>query len=189
MKSPYSFVISPKGGVRYNNTSKHGDGKLITSSSIEDFKTANRFGVVKELPIVKEYSSKIKIGDIVVVHHNIFKKYYDMKGREMSGPCHFKDDLYIVDIDQMYLFHDGKKWNPIGDYCFVRPLEKDKEVILTNQKNKELTGELVYGNPKLTELGVKVGDEVCFTPESEYEFEIETETLYRMKTKDICVLI
>ena len=39
----------------------------------------------------------------------------------MSGPCHFKDDLYLVDIDQMYLCHDGKKWNPVGDYCFVRP--------------------------------------------------------------------
>ena len=102
MKSPYSFLISPKGGVRYDNTSKYGDGKLITSTSIEDHKTSNRFGIVKELPIVKAHINKIKVGDVVVLHHNVFKKYYDMKGREMSGPCHFKDDLYIVDVDQMY---------------------------------------------------------------------------------------
>ena len=87
------------------------------------------------------------------------------------------------------MYHDGKKWNPVGDYCFVRPIEKKEDIVLTGEKNEELTGELVYGNPKLHELGVRVGDEVGFTPDSEYEFEIEGETLYRMKTKDICVLI
>ncbi len=48
---------------------------------------------------------------------------------------------------------------------------------------------LKYGNKDLRKLDIFEGDNVCFLPESEYEFEIEGETLYRMKTKDICVLI
>tara|TARA_R110000744_G_scaffold114561_2_gene214318 strand:+ start:5060 stop:5629 length:570 start_codon:yes stop_codon:yes gene_type:complete len=189
MKSPFCFIVKPQGGMRYDNLSKHGDGKLITSSSQEDHTATNRFATVEEVPILWAFNKNIKKGDTVVVHHNIFRKYYDMKGVEKSGPCHFKDDLYLVDIDQVYLHKSKDKWSSVGDYCFIKPTEKEKDVILSVDRNKQLVGKVKYGNKELVSLDILEGDDVCFLPESEYEFKIEGETLYRMKTEDICVLI
>jgi len=189
MKSPFCFIVKPQGGQRYDNLSKHGDGKLITSASQEDHTTTNRFATVEEVPILLAFNKNIKKGDTVVVHHNIFRKYYDMKGVEKSGPCHFKDDLYLVDIDQVYLHKSKDKWNSVGNYCFIKPTEKEKDVILSVDRNKQLVGKVKYGNKELVSLDILEGDDVCFLPESEYEFKIEGETLYRMKTEDICVLI
>ena len=140
MKSPFCFIVKPQGGMRYDNLSKHGDGKLITSSSQEDHTATNRFATVEEVPILWAFNKNIKKGDTVVVHHNIFRKYYDMKGVEKSGPCHFKDDLYLVDIDQVYLHKSKDKWSSVGDYCFIKPTEKEKDVILSVDRNKQLVG-------------------------------------------------
>lgn len=68
-------------------------------------------------------------------------------------------------------------------------LKKEKDVILSVDRNKQLVGKVKYGNKELVSLDILEGDDVCFLPESEYEFKVEGETLYRMKTKDVCVLI
>lgn len=41
-------------------------------------------------------------------------------------------------------------------------------------------GEVVYPNQYLKSNNVFSGDKVCFTPDSEYEFIIDDETLYRV---------
>ena len=39
----------------------------------------------------------LKIGDTLLVHHNVFKFYYDMYGREKSGRSFLKENLFLVD--------------------------------------------------------------------------------------------
>jgi len=41
-------------------------------------------------------------------------------------------------------------------------------------------GTRVYPNGYLTSKGVKKGDQVVFTPDSEYEFNVDGEKLYRV---------
>ena len=48
-------------------------------------------------------------------------------------------------------------------------------------------GVLKYGNDSLKAVNVKEKDIVCFTPNSEYEFIIDNNRLYRMKTRDIAI--
>ena len=50
-------------------------------------------------------------------------------------------------------------------------------------------GEIKYINDELSGSGLKEGDIIGFTPESEYQFKINGETLYRMMTQNICVAI
>jgi len=52
-----------------------------------------------------------------------------------------------------------------------------------------LIGIVKYINQELLDLGVKVGDEISFQPESEYEFTIEGEKLYRMFTNNITMVL
>jgi len=190
MVSPYSFVLTPYNNERYANTSSHGDQTLITSTSQEDHTVTNRIGVVESIPLCLELNTDIRPGDLVVIHHNVFRKYYDMQGEEKSGPCHFKDNLYIVDYDQVYLHSSKSEWESVGNWCFIKPVDKKEEgVLLSIEKNEELKGEVVYSNTQLRELGVKEGEMVSFLPESEYEFKIDGQLLYKMRTRDICALI
>ena len=46
-------------------------------------------------------------------------------------------------------------------------------------------GTIKYINKELLNLGLKVGDEIVYKPESEYEFIIDDEEIYRMMTNHI----
>ena len=46
-----------------------------------------------------------------------------------------------------------------------------------------------YPNEYLSSKGVKKGDRVIFKPDSEYEFEVEGEKLYRMYDHQITVVL
>ena len=51
MKSPFSFIVEPYNGRRYDNIKKIGDVNLIISSSKEDHTVSNRFAKVISTPI------------------------------------------------------------------------------------------------------------------------------------------
>ena len=191
MNSPFHFIVKPVGGKRYDNIRRYGNKELIISSSQEDHTASNRFAKVISTPLY--YEGDICNGDMLLVHHNVFKKYYDMKGVEKSGPSFFKDDLYLIDQDQYFLYNKGDGWEAPGDCCFVAPVKSENNTLFNHNNEdhslKPLTGVVVYGNEYLSGMGVDEGDVVSFQPESEYKFTIEGETLYRMYNRNICVKI
>ena len=106
MKSPHCFIVKPIGGRRYDNLKKIGGIDFITSSSKEDHTVSNRFAKVIETPL--RYSGDIQVGDTLLVHHNAFKFYNDMQGKERSGRSFFKEDLFLIDEDQYFAYsHKG----------------------------------------------------------------------------------
>lgn len=179
MKSPYMFIVRPKDGKRYANIN---DG-LIVSTSQEDHRFSNRIAEVVELPI--NYDGPIKAGDLLLVHHNVFKFYYDMKGRQKSGRSFFKDDLFFVDHMQFFMYHNGERWNAHDKYCFIKPVDKKDSIIFKNVSEEPLIGTIRYINKELLDLGLKEGDEISFKPDSDYEFTVDGEKLYRMFTDNI----
>ena len=187
MRSIHSFIVEPVNNRRYDNARKIGGMDFITSVSEEDHMASNRFAVVKELPL--NYKGEVKKGDTLLVHHNVFKFYNDMYGRRKSGKSYFKDNLFFVDPEQFYLFKTDKGWKSHGKYCFVKPLPAKKAFIDKGGKYERLQGTVKYINDELIDLGVSVGDNVIFTPHSEYEFTVEDELLYRMFTNNITTII
>ena len=187
MRSPDAFIVKPLNDSRYDNVRKINDVDLIVSTSQEDHRFSNRYGLVEATPI--SYSGPIEPGDTLLVHHNVFKYYYDMKGVQKSGRSFFKDDLFFVTDDQFFLFKKSDKWRAHGKYCFVKPVEEKESWIKKFTKEEPLIGELKYGNDQLTAFGVNEGDEISFTPESEYEFYVDGERLYRMYTENITLVL
>jgi hypothetical protein len=187
MKSPYSFIVSPKKGRRYDNIKKYGNKNFITSSSEEDHSSSNRFAVVVSTPI--NYNGPIKKGDTLLVHHNVFKFYNDMYGNRKSGKSFFKDNLFLVDPDQFYMYKNKSEWIGHDKYCFIKPLESKDVYLKKSSKYEPLTGTVKYINQDLLDKGVKVGDVVLYQPDSEYEFLVDDELLYRMFTDNITVVL
>lgn len=185
MQSPTLFIVKPKKEKRYDNTKQIGGIDFITSTSQEDHQFSNRYAVVVSTPL--NYDGEIKPGDTLLVHHNVFKLYYDMKGRQRSGRSFLKENYFMVDSEQFYMYHNGKEWRAHGKYCFVKPVDTKESMIYKNTKEEPLVGKIRYINDELTSLGLKVGDEIGFQPESEYEFKVDGEKLYRMFTNNICL--
>ena len=79
MKSLYDFIVKPIGD-KYTNTIKVGDKNVIVNTKIENWKFVNRLAQVIETPLA--FKSGIKKGDIVVIHQNVFRTFYDMKGKK-----------------------------------------------------------------------------------------------------------
>jgi len=178
MKSLYQFIVKPYKN-RYDNTTSIESKELIVNTSIEDHKFVSKKAVVVSTPAA--FDTDIKTGDIVYVHHNIFRRYYDMKGKEKNSSTFFKDDLYFCGVDQIYMYNLNCHLN----YCFVKPV-KGKSYLTTNNE-KEHFGILKYSNSSLEAVGLKPGALVIFTPNSEFEFIIEGERLYCMKSNDIAI--
>jgi len=187
MKSPYNFIVKPLYKKRYNNTKDIGEVEFITSVSQEDHTSSNRFAEVIETPI--NYKGPVQVGDMLLVHHNVFKFYYDMYGRQKSGRSYFKDDLFFVDESQFYMYKRNGEWSAYGKYCFVEPVEVKDFFIHKGVKREPLVGKIKYINQELLDMGVKEGDEVSFQPDSEYEFIVEDEVMYRMYTQNITMVL
>ena len=187
MRSPYNFIVTPLKNKRYDNTKEIGEIDFITSVSQEDHITSNRFGKVVALPI--DYEGPVKEGDILLVHHNVFKLYYDMYGREKSGRSFLKDNLFLIDNEQFFLYKQNGQWKAHGKYCFIKPAELEESYIFKGGNEEPLIGIVKYINKELEVLGVKQGDKISFTPDSEYEFTVEGEKLYRMFTKNITMIL
>jgi len=185
MKSPFYFIVKPINGKRYDNTRDIGVNNFIISTSEEDHKSSNRYASVVELPI--GYSGPISIGDTLLVHHNAFKYYNDMKGRQKSGKSFFKDDLFFIETDQFFLYKKDSVWNTYDKYCFVRPIAATDYYIEKFCAEEPLMGQMVYPNEYLLSKGIKKDDYVCFSPDSEYEFTVEGEKLYRMYDHQITI--
>ena len=187
MRSPFFFIVKPLEGKRYNNTKELSGTEFITSTSEENHMASNRIGIVESTPI--DYAGPIKPGDELLVHHNVFKYYNDMKGRQRSGRSFFKDDLFFIEDDQFYMYKQNGDWHCHDRYCFIKPVAKEESFLYKNFKDEPLVGLVKYANNYLKSQGVNSGDKITFKPDSEYEFEVDGEKLYRMFDSNITLII
>ena len=179
MKSPTDFIVTPLQGRRYANTKKIAGLDVVVSSSQEDHRFSNREAKVISTPI--GYRGEIEKGDILLVHHNVFKFYNDIKGRQQSGRSFLKDDTFLIDKEQFFLYKHKGQWKTYDRYCFVKPIKTEKNMSLDKLCEYEpLMGVMKYPNKYLKSQGIKEGDKVSFRPNSEYKFTVDDEVLYRV---------
>ena len=177
MKSVYNFVVKPI-GKRYNNVKKVGDKELIVNTEIFNHQYINRQATVISTPIIGD--TDIDIGSDVILHHNVLRRWHNIKGIEKNSKSYFDEDTYIVHPDQIFLYKKFWKWHSPKGFCWVKPIKnKDK---YTNNETQENIGIVKY-----TDGSFKINDLVGFTPVSNYEFVIDGELLYRVYTKFITI--
>ena len=112
-----------------------------------------------------------------------------MKGKQRSGKSFFKDDLFFIDEEQYYMYKRDGQWTPVKRYCFVEPVDVEDSYIFKPLSEEPLVGKMRYANDYLLEKGVKNGDRITFQPDSEYEFTVDGEKLYRMFDHQITMVL
>jgi hypothetical protein len=183
MRSLYNYIISTNS--RYDNKVSVGSKELILNTEIteRDYLFVNRIGTVINAPI--NIKTPIESGNEVIVHHNVFRRWYDVRGNERNSGNYIKEDTYTVSEEQIFAYKQNGEWHCPIQYCFVEPLEN--EDVWSTESEHKLVGKLTYTNDYLSSLGLSYGDVVGFTPNSEYEFNIEDKKLYRILSKDITI--
>jgi hypothetical protein len=177
MKSVYDFVVTPK-GERYNNKKKVGDSELILNTEIFNHQYINREAIVISTPIVGD--TEIEPGDTVVVHHNVFRRWHNVKGVEKNSRSYFNEKTYFINQDQIFLYKRNKEWVAPKGYCFVKPLKAQNPLNIGLEKP-------LQGIVKYSDGTVGVDDLVGFKPNSEYEFIVDGERLYRVLSNFITI--
>ncbi len=181
MKHLHAYMVTPING-RYTNNKKIGEKELILNTTIENHKFINRKGIIKETPI---NNSILKTGDEVIVHHNTFRRFYNVRGQAKDSSNYFDNNNFFVYIDQIFLYKRNNKWLTPPGYCFVKPIKNND--LLSEAKEKPLTGVLKYLGSDLKSFNLNNEDIVGFTPNSEYEFLIDGERLYRIPINSISI--
>ncbi len=172
MKAVFDFIVTPK---EQKQTS------FILNTELQNHLFVNRIGVVLATPINND--TGIEEGDEVVVHHNVFRTFRDIKGKEKKSRSFYKDNMYFVSADQIYAYKRIVQWKALKGFNFVQPLKEDN--IFSINKEKPLVGILKFKDPNLQEA--KEEDLVGFKPESEYEFLLDDMKLYRVASNSITI--
>ena len=182
MKSVFDFIVEPY-GQRYNNEVKVGDKSLIINTQSESFKSVNNIAKVIATP--KAFKTPVKKGDLIMIHHNVFRRWYNVRGEERNSKAYFKDGLYFVQVNQVYLYKSTDKWKAFGDRCFVSPIHNNDNI--NADLEERLVGILKYGNSALEALEFNEEDLVAYKPIGEYDFVVDGKRLYCMKSNDIVI--
>ena len=177
MKSVYNFVVTPK-GERYNNTKKVGDSELILNTEIYNHQFVNRIAIVKSIPIIGD--TDIQPGDEVIVHHNVFRRWYDVKGIEKNSRSFFNESTYFINHDQIFLYKRDEKWMAPKGYCFIKPLKAVDQFNIESEKP-------LQGIVKYSDGTVEIGDLIGYRPKTECEFIVDSERLYRVLSNLITI--
>ena len=176
MKAYKDFIVSPI-GQRYNNSKKVGEKELILNTEVYNHQYVNRLAKVIATPLL--FSSPINVGDEVIVHHNVFRRWHDVKGRERNSRSYFEEDKYLISEDQIYLYKK-EEWKSIPGFSLVKPITS------LNKFSFNIERDLI-GIVKYSDGDFNIGDLVGFRPKIKCEDFINGERLYRVKNNFITI--
>ena len=177
MRPVSEFIIKPKGS-RYNNSTKVGDVDLILNTEVFNHQYINRVGIIQSTPI---YNPIGLVEDSeVIVHHNVFRRWHDVKGREKNSKSFLSEDEYLVSQDQIFMYKTDGNWNATPGYTFVKPIKSQDKYSITPEK--PLVGVVKYSDGCFLPTQL-----VGFRPSSEFEFVVDGERLYRVMNNFITI--
>jgi len=176
MNAYKDYIIEPIGN-RYNNSVRVDDKELIINTEIYNHQYVNRLAKIIATPLL--FQSPLNVGDEVIVHHNIFRRWSDVKGKERNSRSYWKDNKYIISENQIYLYK-RKNWIAMPGYSFVKPLKAINS--FNTEEERPLVGVIKYSDGTFNKKEL-----VGFRPNSEFEFVINGERLYRVMNNFITI--
>jgi hypothetical protein len=177
MQSVFNYLVSPKGDRTVGSKEIEGQ-TLLLNTDLQNHSYTNRVGTILNLPLVG--NEELKEGDDVIVHHNVFRRFRDVRGNEKDSKNYLSEDVYTIQADQIYAFKRNGEWKALKGFCFVKPIKEDK--MFSVDFEKPLVGIVKLGNDEIEKESL-----VGFKPNSEYEFVIEGQRLYRVPTNSITI--
>tara|TARA_R100001163_G_C5068160_1_gene208012 strand:+ start:4432 stop:5082 length:651 start_codon:yes stop_codon:yes gene_type:complete len=211
MKIPKDFFLV-KVDKAYDDTVEVNGVELSLDIKWDPYKFARQYGVVQETPgwLPKGLKFDVKKGDKIYFHHlvtgsvgavTVDQKFESESAQDFKSQNLItwidEENIYKVHWQQIYARVRKGKLKMLHHWNFVKQKTEDEESIKTKSgifikpevEDITLHGNILHMNEWMKEQGVKVGDEIVFSENSEYEMTIEGEKMLRMRNEDILGLI
>lgn len=183
MKPLYDFLVYlPK---KFKDTITVGGTELYLANKYDEF--GNRYCSAEIVSVPQKYDTGAKPGDTLYFHHHVV-----LESKYKMG-----NDIYRVlyDPNGGYNSHAYAYQNKIGihmldEWVFLEAYDTDEQVsasglLISTDKAAPTTGVLLYDSVATAELGIKAGDEVGFSKESDYAMEVDGKKVWRMRISDL----
>ena len=116
----------------------------------------------------------------MIVHHNVFRRWHNVKGVEKNSRSYFNESTYFIGSDQIFLYKRNNEWIAPKGYCFIKPLKAVDQFNIESEKP-------LQGIVKYSDGTVKEGDLVGYKPKTQAEFIVDSERLYRVLSNLITI--
>lgn len=191
MRTLTSFIVKLE--KTRKDTVKMGDKELYLESRYEEFQHRVTGGEIVSVPA--KYDLGVKPGDTLYFHHHVVTQ------RGQALDLDLSDDLYVVMFSDESLIgnqaiafrsKDTGEVSTLGGWVLLRPIPEDNgnrtvngiEVVSIKEKPTK-KAEFIYGSAKSAHMHVSPGDTVYFKKGSDYEIEVDGETLLRIRPEDL----
>ena len=195
----------------YNDTVEVNGVEIVLDIKWDPYKFARQYGIVYETPtwLPEDLDFDVKKGDKVYFHHHVTgavgavtidQKFANESSQDFKSQNLItwidKENIYKIHWEQMYARVRDGELKMLHHWNFVEQKTEDEESIKTESgifikpevEDITLHGSMLHMNDWMEEQGVKVGDEVIFSENSEYEMTIEGKKMLRMRNQDILAL-
>mgnify|MGYP000277120236 CR=1 FL=1 len=115
MKSIYNYIIFSQN--RYNNSTYVEGKELILNTEIteRDYQFVNRIGTIVSTPLLED--NPIKEGVEVILHHNVFRRWHNIRGEEKNSRSYIDDNNYCVNESQVFSYkRDNEDWKTLTQH-------------------------------------------------------------------------
>ena len=180
MKGYTDFVVAPSEG-RYDNKLNIDGVELILNTELQNHSYVSRVGLVISEPYFND--TNIRKGDLIILHHNVFRRFRDIRGKEKNSRSFYKEDKYFVQPNQIFAYKREDRWVACDGFNFVQPIKETK--MFSDAFEKRGIGILKYKDASLK--AIAEGDLVGFKPGAEYEFIVEGKKMYRVPSNQITI--
>ena len=93
MQGVNNFIIRPLKS-RYTNTKSIDGNDLILNTDNYNHSYVSKSAVVISIP--SAIKTDVKPGDEIITHHNVFRRWKDVRGVEKNSKSYYKEDMYSV---------------------------------------------------------------------------------------------
>ena len=113
------------------------------------------------------------------MHHNIFRRWTDVKGNEKNSRSYWKEDKYLITEDKIFLYKQ-KEYKAMPGFSFVKPLKAIDNFNIEDER--PLIGVVKYSDGTFNKEEL-----VGYLPRIQCEDFINGERLYRVKNNFITI--
>jgi len=194
----------------YEDTININGKEMFINVTYDPLKLARQYGVVKHAPnwLPEGLEFDVKEGDKIYFHHlitgNQASMTIDRKVKSQHSSIDLVSDnkinwiegeenLYKVHWEHIYARVRDGELKMVHHWNFIEQKIEAEEDVKTNsgiyikstQDDITLYGYIRHMNSWLKDQGMKEGDEIVFSENSEYEMKIEGKKLLRMRNEDV----
>lgn len=189
MKPLYDFIVHIS--KLFDDEMKIGDTIIKKDMRWDDFESRVPYGEIVAVP--EKYKTEANVGDTLVVHHHISQQPDKFRiGNNQYlvsySPTDYQGQAYAA-IDK-----DTGAVKMIGDWIFLKAVSQKQEENVTSSgiflghvtKEEKHEAEVYCEGAGTEELGIKKGDVVGYTKNSDYRIKLPNgDEVYRCKPNDL----